>query len=55
MTSVTQGMLVDVVNANDVPVGVISRGEIFRKHANFRVVHDLIFNSSQFCALPSSM
>ena len=46
MTSVTQGMLVDVVNANDVPVAVISRDEVFRKRANFRVVHDLIFNSS---------
>jgi isopentenyldiphosphate isomerase len=46
MTSVGQDMLVDVVNGNDVPVGVIIRGELFRKHANFRVIHDLVFNSS---------
>ena len=39
-------MLVDVVNANDVPVGVITRDEVFRKHVNFRVAHDLVFNSS---------
>lgn len=46
MPSVGQGMLVDVVNANDVPVGVLARAEVFRKHANFRVAHDLIFNTS---------
>jgi len=39
-------MLVDVVNTNDVPVGVIARAEVFRKHASFRVAHDLIFNSA---------
>jgi len=46
MGSVDQGMLVDVVNSNDVPVGVLARAEVFRKHANFRVAHDLIFNTS---------
>jgi isopentenyldiphosphate isomerase len=46
MMSVDQGMLVDVVNANDVAVGVLVRAEIFRKHVNFRVAHDLIFNTS---------
>jgi isopentenyl-diphosphate Delta-isomerase len=45
MLSVGQGMLVDVVNANDTPVGVIARAEVFRKRANFRVAHDLIFNT----------
>jgi isopentenyldiphosphate isomerase len=38
-------MLVDVVNANDTPVGVIARRDVFREHVNFRVVHELIFNS----------
>jgi isopentenyl-diphosphate delta-isomerase len=46
MTPVSQEMLVDAVNGNDVPVGVIARAELFQKHANFRVAHDLIFNSS---------
>jgi len=46
MPSVSQDMLVDVVNANDLPVGVISRAEVFSEHASFRVAHDLIFNSS---------
>lgn len=46
MTSVSQEMLVDAVNGSDVPVGVIARAELFQKHANFRVAHDLIFNSS---------
>jgi isopentenyldiphosphate isomerase len=46
MLSVHQRMLVDVVNANDITVGVLPRAELFRKHANFRVAHDLIFNTS---------
>jgi len=46
MASVSQKMLVDVVNASDVPVSVIARGEVFREHVNFRVAHSLIFNSS---------
>jgi isopentenyldiphosphate isomerase len=46
MTSVSQEMLVDAVNGNDVPVGVIARADLFQRHANFRVAHDLIFNSS---------
>jgi isopentenyl-diphosphate delta-isomerase len=46
MTSVSQEMLVDAVNGNDVPVSVIARAELFQRHANFRVAHDLIFNSS---------
>jgi isopentenyldiphosphate isomerase len=46
MTSVSQEMLVDSVNSSDVPVGVIARSDLFQRHANFRVAHDLIFNSS---------
>lgn len=45
MTPVNQEMLVDAVNSNDVPVGVVARGELFQGHVNFRVAHDLIFNS----------
>ena len=46
MAAVDQEMLVDAVNGDDVPVGVIARADVFREHANFRVAHDLIFNPS---------
>ena len=45
MSAVNQDMLVDVVNGNDTPVGIIARKDVFREHVNFRVVHELIFNS----------
>jgi isopentenyldiphosphate isomerase len=45
MSAVNQDMLVDAVNGNDMPVGVIARKDVFREHVNFRVVHELIFNS----------
>jgi len=40
-----EDMVVDVVDHSDKPIGVIPRGMVFHEHANFRVVHDLIFNS----------
>jgi isopentenyldiphosphate isomerase len=45
MTQVGEEMLIDTVNQSDAPIGVIRRNEVFRKRANFRVAHDLIFNS----------
>jgi isopentenyldiphosphate isomerase len=38
-------MLIDVVDSHDVPVGVVARGYVFADRVNFRVVHDLVFNS----------
>jgi isopentenyldiphosphate isomerase len=43
--TVSGSMIVDVVDQADIPVGVIPRTDVFRKHANFRVSHVLIFNS----------
>ena len=45
MAAVSDAMIIDVVDQADTPVGVISRAEIFQKHAGFRVSHVLIFNS----------
>src|ERR1700726_920133 len=45
MATVTEGMVVDRVDRDDQPIGLIHRDEVFIKHARFRVVHDLIFNS----------
>jgi len=45
MPAVNQSMVIDSVNQDDVPIGSVSRNKIFRQRANFRVVHDLIFNS----------
>jgi isopentenyl-diphosphate Delta-isomerase len=42
---VSEEMAIDAVDQNDVPIGVISRNNVFKMHANFRVVHDLVFNS----------
>jgi isopentenyl-diphosphate delta-isomerase len=44
--SVTENMLIDVVNEADAPIGQVSRRDVFRLHANFRVVHVLVFNST---------
>jgi isopentenyldiphosphate isomerase len=40
-----EAMIIDAVDQADNPVGTIPRAEVFRKHANFRVSHVLIFNS----------
>jgi isopentenyldiphosphate isomerase len=45
MTAVGASMIIDVVDQADTPVGIISRAEVFQKHANFRVAHVLIFSS----------
>jgi isopentenyldiphosphate isomerase len=45
MPTVSEEMVVDAVDQKDTPIGVIPRNEVFRKHVNFRVVHDLVFNS----------
>jgi len=45
MAGVSDEMLIDVVDQSDTPVGVIRRDEVFRQRANFRVSHDLVFNS----------
>lgn len=46
MSSVGEKMLIDAVDAADAPIGQIIRGDVFRQHANFRVVHVLVFNSN---------
>jgi len=45
VTDVGEGMLVDAVDPNDMPVGVVRRSQVFRQKASFRVVHILIFDS----------
>jgi isopentenyl-diphosphate Delta-isomerase len=45
MVAPNEIMLVDVVDQADQPIGKIPRGLLFHEHANFRVAHDLIFNS----------
>jgi isopentenyl-diphosphate Delta-isomerase len=45
MATVTEGMVIDTVDRNDEPIGLIHRDEVFIKRASFRVAHDLIFNS----------
>lgn len=45
MPQVTEEMTIDVVDQKDVPIGVIERDEVFKQRANFRVAHNLIFNS----------
>ncbi len=44
MPAVSEEMVIDVVDQNDSPVGMIRRNEVFTRRANFRVVHDLVFN-----------
>ena len=41
---VSEDMLIDTVDAQDVPSGVIRRSEALPAHANFRVVHVFLFN-----------
>lgn len=45
MVSANASMLIDAVDQADKAIGTIRRAEVFRKRANFRVAHDLIFNS----------
>ena len=45
MVPVSEKMLIDAVDQSDVPIGRVLRNEVFRQHANFRVAHDLVFNS----------
>jgi len=45
MAAVSEEMVIDAVDQNDVPIGTIRRNEVFRQQANFRVAHDLVFNS----------
>jgi isopentenyldiphosphate isomerase len=45
MTAVGEAMIIDAVDQADTPVGIVPRAEVFRRHANFRVSHVLIFNS----------
>src|ERR1039457_6703089 len=37
--------LIDVVDEQNTPIGVVRRRDLFRLRANFRTVHVLIFNS----------
>ena len=46
MSAVNENMLVDTIDDRDNPIGVVRRGEVFQRHANFRVVHVLVFNSN---------
>jgi len=36
--------LLDSVNEQDQPIGTVSRANVFKVHANFRVAHVFIFN-----------
>lgn len=45
MPTVTEDMIIDQVDGSDRPIGVLRRAEVFRRHANFRVFHGLVFNS----------
>lgn len=45
MSIVSEGMLIDAVDASDTPIGTIVRADVFKVHANFRVAHVLVFNS----------
>ena len=45
MAAVGEEMVIDRVDRDDQPIGLIRRNEVFNRQASFRVVHDLIFNS----------
>jgi isopentenyl-diphosphate delta-isomerase len=45
MVQVNEGMVIDVVDHADRPIGIIQRGMVFQEHASFRVAHTLVFNS----------
>ena len=45
MSPVDENMVIDVVDEADAAVGQITRRDVFQKHANFRVIHVLVFDS----------
>jgi isopentenyldiphosphate isomerase len=45
MSIVSRDMLIDSVTDNDRLLGVVRRDEVFKRRANFRVVHILVFSS----------
>jgi isopentenyldiphosphate isomerase len=45
MATNDEQMVIDVVDQRDLPIGRIPRNLVFKRRANFRVVHDLVFNS----------
>lgn len=47
MAAVSEDMLIDAVNESDTPIGTICRKEVFKRHANFRVAHVLVFNADE--------
>jgi isopentenyldiphosphate isomerase len=46
MTVVDENMMIDAVDDDDMPVNTVTRSSVFMAHANFRVVHILVFNSN---------
>lgn len=46
MSTPSESDLIDIVSDEDVPVGVIERGEVHESGANFRVSHVFVLNSS---------
>ena len=44
MSAVSEEMVIDAVDQSDSPTSIIRRDEVFRRRANFRVVHILVFN-----------
>ena len=47
MTVVDDSMVINRVDDKDMPVGTISRNAVFQAHANFRVIHILLFNAKR--------
>jgi len=45
MSIVGEDMVIDTVDETDAAVSQISRRDVFKEHANFRVVHILVFNA----------
>lgn len=41
---VSEDMLIDSVDEQDVPTGVVKRSQVLQQHANFRVVHIFLFD-----------
>ena len=48
MIVVDENMMINAVDDTDMPVGTISRSTVFIAHANFRVVHRLESDASQW-------
>jgi isopentenyldiphosphate isomerase len=47
MSTVSEEMVIDAVDQTDAAVNQISRRDVFKERANFRVVHILVFNSKR--------